>query len=108
VVRLPFVTSHVTFDDAARDLEPPSDVVVFDVPVESGARHRVTALAADGTRADGYVREREGMAIAEVDGYAFVPAAEPATSDGRREPIGPGSRRARPIGTVHDGFTKLK
>jgi serine/threonine-protein kinase len=107
VVRLPFLTHHVSFDGAARDLEPASDVAVFDVPAERGLRHRVTALALDGTRAEGYVREQEGVAAAEVDGYAFVPA-DPANGDSRRDTPGAAARRARPIGTVHDGFTKLK
>ena len=71
VVPLPFVASKVTFDDQSRDVSPPADVVAFEIPRESGARHRVTAIAADGARAEAYVREEEGVARAEGDGYAI-------------------------------------
>ena len=35
---LPFVATRATFDDDARDLDPPTDVVTFDVPGSSGFR----------------------------------------------------------------------
>ncbi|MBV9948038.1 MAG: serine/threonine protein kinase, partial [Myxococcales bacterium] len=107
VVRLPFLSSRVTLDEVARDLDPATDVVVFDVPAESDVRHRVVALALDGTRAEGFVRERGDIATAEVDGYAFVRGTEP-TGDAHREIPPTPAHRARPLGTVHDGFTKLK
>jgi serine/threonine-protein kinase len=106
VVPLPFVSTHVTFDEAARDLNPASDVTSFDVPLEGGPRHRVTALALDGTHAEGYVREQDGIARLDGDGYTFVPPPEQTSGEVRPRPNG-----ARPpalIGTVHHGFTKLK
>jgi eukaryotic-like serine/threonine-protein kinase len=113
LVRLPFAASHVVFDNSARDIEPLSDVVAFDVPAESAFRHRVAALAPDGTRADGYVRERAntgGESISSVDdeGYVVVPPAEPTSNGSRREPPVAPSRALHPIGKVRDGFTKLK
>jgi len=46
-------------------------VVAFEVPRESGARHRVTAIAEDGARAEAFVREEEGVARAEGEGFAI-------------------------------------
>jgi len=106
VVPLPFVSTHVTFDETARDLNPAADVTSFDVPVEGGPRHRVTALALDGTHAEGYVREHDGIAHADIDGYTFV--APPEQSGGDARPRGSGAHAPAPIGTVHHGFTKLK
>lgn len=71
VVPLPFVASKVTFDDQSRDVSPPAEVVAFEVPRESGPRHRVTAIAADGSRAEAFVREEEGVARAEGEGFAI-------------------------------------
>jgi hypothetical protein len=103
VVPLPFLATHVELDDVARDLDPPGDVAAFDVPAEAGLRHRVSVLAIDGTRADGFVREQDGIARPESDGYAFVPP-EPSSTESRPPPV----RQARPLGTVHNGFTKLR
>jgi serine/threonine protein kinase len=109
VVPLPFLSTHVTFDDSARDLSPATDVVAFDVPAESGLRHRVIAIALEGTRAEAYVREQDGIAQVEADGFIFVaPQSEPSSTEARRDTQGPGLRPARPIGKVRNGFTKLK
>jgi serine/threonine-protein kinase len=103
VVPLPFLATHVELDDAMRELDPATDVAAFDVPPESGPRHKVTAVAIDGTRAEGVVREQDGIARPESDGYAFIPPEQPPP-DPRPAP----ARTARPIGTVHNGFTKLR
>jgi len=103
VLPLPFLATRVEFDDVARDLDPAADVIAFDVPSESGPRHRVAVLALDGTRAEGFVREQDGIARPEADGYAFV-APEPSAS----APRGPATRSPKPLGTVHNGFTKLR
>jgi len=105
VVPLPFLASHVELDDMARDLDPATDVAVFELSAESGPRHTLSAVALDGTRADGTVRELDGVARAEGDGFSYVPA-EPSSSAGEARP-GP-VRAPRPIGTVHNGFTKLR
>jgi hypothetical protein len=102
---LPFLASRASLDDDARDLNPPSDVAAFDVDGASGVRHRVTVISPDGTRADGFALEEDGVARAEGDGYAFT--APPQVDDdahraARRRPS------IRPAGTVHDGFTKLR
>jgi serine/threonine protein kinase len=107
VVPLPFLAAYVTFDEAARKLDPAADVAVFEVPMEAGLRHKVTVLALDGTRAEGYVREQDGIAHPDADGYAFVTPPEPAGSEVRREGQG-GFRAPRPVGKVRNGFTKLK
>ena len=104
VLSLPFLATHVTFDDEQRDLSPATDVTAFDVPAESGQRHRIAAIALDGTRAEGTVREEDGIARPDSDGYVFIPA-EPGGD--ARAPSYTG-RPARPIGTVHNGFTKLR
>lgn len=144
VVPLPFVAKRVTFDEQSRELAPPADVVAFDVPRESGARHRVTALAVDGSKAEAYVREAEGVARPEGQGFTIEPletyadeaqgaaAASaslvelPPTPNGVKRVVKPrpaGARAAKdagapaasasaqapkPIGTVKDGFTKLR
>jgi hypothetical protein len=101
---LPFVASHATFDDDARDLEPPTDVLAFDVAAASGPRHRVTFVAPDGTRAEGYAVEEDGVARPEGDGYTFVPPPRSESERGH-----PDRRRPHaPVGIVHDGFTKLR
>ncbi len=125
-VALPFVATLVTLDDTARELEPAADAVEFDVQAERPTRHRVIAVALDGTRGEGWVREVDGVAQVEEDGYTFespdVPSvaqapAAPAQSDkrgggaadkraGGKRP-GPPSPPA-PVGTTKNGFTKLK
>jgi serine/threonine-protein kinase len=101
---LPFLASRATLDDESRELEPPTDVIVFDVRSSSGPRHRVTMVAPDGTRAEGYAVEEDGIARPEGDGYAFV--APPSTPSDRSHH--PDRRRpSHPVGIVHDGFTKL-
>jgi serine/threonine-protein kinase len=104
VLPLPFLATRVIFDDGARDLDPATDVIAFDLPSDAGLLHRVTIVALDGTRAEGFVREQDGIARPDGDGYAFVgPPESPATE---ARPVG--ARAAHPIGTVHNGFTKLR
>jgi tRNA A-37 threonylcarbamoyl transferase component Bud32 len=150
VVPLPFAAKRVTFDDQSKDLAPPVDVAAFDLPRESGARHRVTALAVDGSKAEAYVRESEGVARPEGQGFtiepletygeeaAGTPAAKaaptttanlielPPTPNGVKRVVKPrpvrgaakeagapaasvsAAQAPKPIGTVKDGFTKLR
>lgn len=145
VVPLPFVATRVTFDEQARDTTPPSDTVAFDVPRESGLLHRVTAMAVDGSRAEAYVRELDGVARPEGGAYAIeafetvdsddepapaqaqaielpaTPSATPVVSRSRRPRAGnprpkstspsspaPVASSTKPVGTIKDGFTKLK
>ena len=144
IVPLPFAAKHVTFDDQSRDLSPPTDVAAFDVPRESGARHRITALAVDGSKAEAYVRESEGVARPEGPGFTIEPLETyadeaqgtpiadsnllelPPTKNGVKRVVKPrsgGARAARdarataatasaqvptPMGSVKDGFTKLR
>lgn len=105
IVPLPFLSTHVTFGDIARDLDPATDVVSFDVPAESAQRRRVTMTGIDGTRAEGYVREEDGIARADGDGYAFVPQPPPSSSIDTRPASPP---PAPPLGTKRNGFTKLR
>jgi serine/threonine-protein kinase len=128
VVPLPFVAKRVSFDDQSRDLSPPADVAAFEIPRESGLLHRVLAVAVDGSRAEAYAREQDGVVRPEGSGFTFEPLAPvqtageeagedlaPAPSGDKRLPKRPpagaasGARPAsRPIGTVKDGFTKLR
>ncbi len=101
---LPFVASHASLDDDSRDLDPPADVAAFDVGTADGLRHHVVAVAPDGTRAEGYAVEEQGVARADGDGYTLVAPETPAGDERRAR-----SRRpAHAVGTVHDGFTKLR
>ncbi len=105
VVPLPFLATHVTFDDESRELDPAVDVAAFEVPPEGGLRHRVTATAIDGTKASGFVREQDGVARVEPEGFAIeLPPSAPAQSP--RSSARPTST-GRP-GTVKNGFTKLR
>jgi serine/threonine-protein kinase len=103
VLPLPFLATRVTFDDSPKDLDPATDVIALDVPGDASSLHRVTILALDGTRAEGFVREQDGIARPDGDGYAFVGPPDPSPA---ARPLGP--RAVRPIGTVHNGFTKLR
>jgi len=138
IVPLPFAAKHVTFDEQSHELSPPADVAAFDVPRESGAVHRVTALAVDGSKAEAYVRESEGVARPEGPGFTVEPLETygdeaqgnlielPPTRNGVKRVVKPrpGAARAakdagapaasasaqapKPVGTVKDGFTKLR
>jgi serine/threonine protein kinase len=103
VVPLPFLATHVTFDDESRDLDPAGDVTAFELPRESGLRHRVTATAIDGSRASGFVREEDGVAKVEAEGFAFeLPTTAPSSSAPHT------TTHATSPGTVKNGFTKLR
>jgi eukaryotic-like serine/threonine-protein kinase len=104
IVPLPFAATHVTFDNDARDLDPPADVVSLEVPPDVGASHFVTAVALDGTRAEGYVREEDGVARADTGGYSL--SAPQNWAEGARQPAG--VRGPSQVGSVHNGFTKLR
>ncbi|MDB4941822.1 MAG: serine/threonine protein kinase [Labilithrix sp.] len=137
VVPLPFVATRVTFDDQVRDLAPPADVAAFEVGRESGVVHRVTAAAVDGSRAEAYVREDEGVARPEGPGFTIEPLETygtdgpsavsvvelPNAPNGVKRVVKRTVPRAardagasvpvlppppRPVGTVKDGFTRLK
>jgi tRNA A-37 threonylcarbamoyl transferase component Bud32 len=109
VVPLPFLATRVSFDDESRDLEPAADVSAFDVPRQSGVRHRVSVTALDGTKAQGYVRELDGVARVEPEGFSIElpPPVQPSyTSAPARaapRPVPPA-----PVGTLKNGFTKLR
>jgi serine/threonine-protein kinase len=105
---LPFLASRASLDDDARDLNPPSDVAAFDVDGTSGFRHRVTVLSPDGTRADGFALEEDGVARVEGDGYAFTAPPQVDDDAHRAARRRPSIHPAGPAGTVHDGFTKLR
>jgi serine/threonine-protein kinase len=108
VVPLPFLATLVMFDDETRELEPAADVTAFELPRESGVRHRLTATAIDGSKASGFVRELDGVARVEPEGFSMeLPATppSPAPAPPRSHPT---SRSAPPVGTVKNGFTKLR
>jgi serine/threonine-protein kinase len=108
VVPLPFLASHVELDGLSKDLDPAADVAVFEVPRESGVVHPVAAIALDGTRAEAYVREAEGVARVEGDGFLFIlPPVSPSSLPKAKPPRpATGPRPATP-GKVKNGFTKL-
>ncbi len=106
-MKLPFLATRVAFDDATRDLDPAGDVVSFDVPAQAGQRHLVSATGIDGTRAEAYVHELDGIARPDALGYTMtLPSAQPID-------VGASSNvntrtGAVPVGTVKNGFTKLR
>jgi eukaryotic-like serine/threonine-protein kinase len=102
VVPLPFIATHVAFDETARDLDPASDSATFDVPAGADPRHHVTIVAIDGTTADGNVREQDGIARPDGMPLTFTLPSSPADSHA------PVLRASRPVGTVRNGFTKLR
>jgi serine/threonine protein kinase len=111
VVPLPFLASHVELDDLGRDVDPASDVAVFEVPREDGVVHHVGATALDGTRAEAYVRETEGVARVEGDGFLLIlpdvtPSSLPRAKPPPQRPATASPRPATP-GKVKNGFTKL-
>jgi serine/threonine-protein kinase len=106
IFSLPFAASQVTFDEVTHDLDPPSNLAAFDASAESGLRHHVTAFNADGRRADGYVRDEDGVGRIEPPGYTIAgPDSPPVES--KHEPSGLAGHPP-PIGKVRNGFTKLK
>ena len=107
VVPLPFVAIHIEFDDAQRDLDPAADVSAFEVPGESGLDHRVVAIAVDGSRAEGMMREVQGVARPDPDGFTiqYPRGALPTRSSGR---VSRPPRLPPPVGTKKNGFTKLQ
>ena len=90
IVPLPFAAKRVTFDEQSHELSPPADVAAFDVPRESGARHRITALAVDGSKAEAYVRESEGVARPEGPGFTIEPL-ETYADEAQGTPTGTGN-----------------
>jgi serine/threonine protein kinase len=104
VVPLPFLAVHAELDDLARELDPAADVVAFEVPHESGATHHVTAIALDGSRAEAYVHESDGVARVDGDGFVTFLPATPAASPSKPRGTPP---RSTPAGHVKNGFTKL-
>jgi serine/threonine-protein kinase len=134
VVPLPFAATRVTFDDQARDVAPAATIVAFDVPREAGTRHRVTAVSVDGAKAEADVLESDGVArpassfaFEQLDNYdddpnvIELPSAPGQPPRKRRPrikaphpplaaapPPPPSATAPKPIGTVKDGFTKLK
>ncbi|MEO7111339.1 MAG: serine/threonine-protein kinase [Polyangiaceae bacterium] len=108
VVPLPFVAVHVQFDDLDRSLNPPADVCAFDVPAASGVRHRVVVIAADGTHAEGFAREVDGVASPE-SGFAIQQAVAAHTNPVTPPPAPAHHRHAAPRSTTtQDGFTRIK
>ena len=105
VVPLPFLATHVTFDDESRELDPAVDVAAFEVPREGGLRHRVTATAIDGSKASGFVREQDGVARVEPEGFAFELPTTTVPAPAPRPAVRPSTT---PPGTVKNGFTKLR
>jgi serine/threonine-protein kinase len=105
IVPMPFPATHIEFDDTVRELSPPAEVAAFDVPTSSGPRHRVSALSLDGLRAEAFVREEDGVGHPEGDGFVMaIPSATSAPVD-LDAPLAP---RRPALGTVKDGFTKLR
>jgi hypothetical protein len=100
VVSLPFAARRITLDSDTQAIEPPSSLVLFEVPRDSGTRHHVVAAGLDG--ASLATDAIETWAAGDDEGYVVVaPSPEAPT---RASPV----RGRVTVGTVRDGFTKLR
>ena len=101
---LPFVASHATFDDDVRDLEPPTDVLAFDV-----AQQQRAAASRDPRRAGRHagrgIRRRRRRRRSPGWRRLHVRRLRPSSRANAAVRIGDGRH---PVGIVHDGFTKLR
>lgn len=106
-VALPFIASRVMLDDTERTLRPATDHATFFIANGGGPRHRVVAVALDGTRAEAVVIEVDGVARVDGDGYKLdetdvtieLPdpaSAAPAASTPKVPARRPSRPRARP------------
>jgi serine/threonine-protein kinase len=103
-VRLPFPASRVSLDGVAIDLEPPSDVVVFDLGPTAPPRHALVAQSEDGALVHGAVHEEDGEVVADEGGLVveLPDAGTLSQAPGTRHRPGPRVVRTR------DGFTKVR
>jgi serine/threonine-protein kinase len=132
-ISLPFLAVRVIVDDTEKTLSPASDIAAIDLPGTSGERHHVRAFAVDGTTADGWVREVDGVGRPENGGLTVhdanaaaadtsqaaqtidtptttlvSPRGKPAGAGGGGGAQHKGGAHPSGSGTVRDGFTKLK
>lgn len=117
VVHLPFLATGASLDGVDHPIDPPADSFAVDVSPEASTRHRLTATGVDGTRAEGTAREEGGEAFLEQEGLVYVtadPTPAPQVATPAALPTTPRATPARtskpapPVGTVRDGFTKLR
>lgn len=125
VVPLPFRAAKVSLDDLEQTPRTPMETAVFDVPAQSGSMHRVLVESDDGTRMEARVREQDGFAIPDGEGFVLVGAGggpiapkassvtTPVEGTAVKAVAAEGATPGRPspsksVGTVRDGFTKLR
>jgi hypothetical protein len=100
VVSLPFAAHRISLDAETQALAPPSSLVVFEVPRDSATRHHVVAVGPDGAALAADVLE--AWAAGDDEGYVVVNPSPGAPA--HTAPI----RGRVTVGTVRDGFTKLR
>jgi serine/threonine-protein kinase len=100
VVSLPFAAYRITLDAATQTLDPPSNLVLFEVARGSGTRHHVVAAGPDGAALAEDVLET--WSPGDDEGYVVLPP-----SPGVPARAAPARGRVT-MGTVRDGFTKLR
>lgn len=96
---LPFLSTRVSVDETTKDLSPAVDRVSLTL-TSSLKRHRVVAVALDGTRAAGWVRETEAGAELEGSGFAVDPPQEVIELPEEPRVIAPLPPPVRPPGRV--------
>jgi serine/threonine protein kinase len=106
LLALPFRSSHVEIDGLSREMDPPTDVVSIEVPADAGIVHRIVAAATDGSRAEGTVQEEDGVARPEPSDLIVALPMRQKVDDAHRAVRG--AHEVRPVGTVKNGFTKLR
>lgn len=109
VVRLPVLSHRLRMDEAARELDPPTSVVVFDVPADASTRHEVFYEGLDGRRGHAVVKENDG--IVQVNEPAAAVALDLDTTTGDLElpspAVMPSSEKKPAMLPRRNGFTKL-
>lgn len=119
ILALPFASMRVILDDKDRVFESPVETAAFELGAGSGARHKWIAVASDGTRAEGFATERDGvLEIEEETKIVIYPQTQPAESPSapvtKARPVPRRSTRAKPprktprIERTPDGFTKIR
>lgn len=106
VVPLPFPAATVRLDDESRTFDEAVDLATFELPRESGTTHKLVVLGADGSRAEGFVLEENGVAKPDADGFMTQRPTAPELTSKPTRPRPPST--AKPVGTTRNGFTKLK
>jgi hypothetical protein len=96
-------------DEAARELDPPTSVVVFDVPADASTRHEVFYEGLDGRRGHAVVNEIDGIVQVNEPAAAVALELDTTTRDSElpAPAVMPSSDKKPATLPRRNGFTKL-